>query len=211
MIELFKEKDLDDKLSQKKDVIVRDAQTIIIKNDEQLHRAADLLKSIKSLQKQINKCFDPSIKAAHDAHKEILEAKKRQSEPLKKAEKIIKPKIAQYQDEQEHIRREAERKLQEELRKKEEEKLLKEAIGNEAVLDEPVVVPVVKMEDTTKHEGISRVTEWHWRLKDFSIVPEEYKMLDEVKLNRVVRAMENNISIPGIEIYSEKKIRSKAW
>ena len=86
--------------------------------------------------------------------------KKKQSEPVEQAERIIKQKIAKYHTEQEQKRLEEQRKRQEGLRKQEEEKRLKEAeeTGDESILEEPIVVPEIKLEDTTKHEGISYQT-----------------------------------------------------
>lgn len=198
------------KLIKKTGNVYEEAKALVIQDDDQFHVASDILQAIKGLQKEIDAHYDPAIKKAHDAHKAILEAKKKQSEPLKQAERILKSKIVTYHDEQERIRREEERKRQEELRKQEEERRLNEAIetGDESALEEPVVVPEVKVEDTTKHKGISYSTIWKFRVKDKSKVPEEYKIIDEVKVGQVVRAMKENTSIPGIEAYPEKIARS---
>jgi hypothetical protein len=190
--------------------ILNEAKVLVIEDDEKFHFASDILQAIKGLQKEIDAHYDPAIKKAHETHKAILEAKKKQSEPLKQAERILKSKIVQYHDEQAQKRQEEERKRQEELRKKEEERRLNEAIetGDESVLEEPVVIPEVKIEDTTKHKGISYSTIWKFRVVDKAKVPEEYKIIDEVKVGQVVRAMKENTSIPGIEAYPEKIARS---
>jgi uncharacterized protein YoxC len=196
-------------LVKKTDTVLNDARALIIKDDKQFHFANDILKAIKGLQKEIDNYFDPAIKKAHKA---ILEAKKKKSEPLRQAERIIKSKVLKYHEEQERIRREEERKRQEDLRKQEEERRLKEAIetGDESVLEEALVIPEVKIEDTTKHEGVSYSTVWKFRVINKREVPEEYKILDEVKIGQVVRAMKENTKIPGIEAYSEKIVRSSS-
>jgi len=202
----------DRELVKKTGDVLSEAQGLAIQTDEQFHYAGDVLRTIKGLQKEIDEYFEPMISKAHAAHKAALDAKKVQSEPLLKAERIIKGKVVQYHDEQERIRREEERRRQEELRKQEEEKRLQEAIdtGDESVLDEPVMVPEVQLEDTTKHEGIAYQEVWKFRVVDKAKVPEEYKVIDEVKVRGVVRATKGKINIPGIEAYADKiaKVRT---
>jgi len=197
-------------IAQEAGLIVQDATALSIQNDEQFHSASSMLREIKRVQKEVDEYFDPAIKKAYETHKAILDAKKKQSEPLKKAERIIKSKVNEYHAEQERIRWEEERKRQEELRKQEEERRLKEAVdtGDETILDEPIVVPTVKLEDTTKHEGISYSEIWKFKVVDISKVPAEYKVVDEKKVNQVVRAMKGNTNIPGIEVYAEKVVRA---
>jgi len=198
-------------ITKESGLIVQKAIALKVENDEQLHFAYDLNKKIKLVEKRVNKYFDPSIKKAHETWKSNLAMKKKQSEPLKRAEKIIKSKTTLYHEEQERIRWEEERKRQEELRKQEEEYRLKEAVetGDESVLDEPIVVPVVKMEDTTKHEGVSYSKKWKARVVDFSKVPDEYKIINQVKINQIATATKGKINIPGIEVYAEKIERIK--
>jgi len=190
--------------------VLQEATALVIQSDMQFHSANDLLKLIKGLQKEIDEYFDPAIKKAHETHKEIINAKKKQSEPLVKAERIIKSKVVSWHEEREKERREEERRRNEELRKKEEERALQEAIetGDESILEEPIPVPEVKIEDTTKHEGINYSTIWQFRVIDTEKVPEEYKIVDEKKVGQVVRAMKENTNIPGIEAYSEKIVRA---
>jgi len=192
--------------------VLHEATGLVIQSDEQFHQANDMLKLIKGLQKEIDEYFDPAIRKAHETHREIINEKKRQSDPLVRAERIIKSKIVSWHEEQERVRREEERRRNEELRKKEEERVLQEAIetGDESVLEEPVMVPEVKVEDTTKHEGISYSLIWKFRVVDKEKVPEEYKIVDEKKVGQVVRAMKENTNIPGIEAYSEKIVRASS-
>ena len=198
-------------IAVKTDTVVQDAKVLVIQDDNKFHFANDLLKTIKGIRKKIDDYFDPAIKKAHAAWKENIAMKKKQSEPVEQAERIIKQKIAKYHTEQEQKRLEEQRKRQEELRKQEEEKRLKEAeeTGDESILEEPIVVPEIKLEDTTKHEGISYQTNWKFRVIDKKKVPEEYKIVDEKKVNGVVRAMKENTNIPGIEVYTEKITKAR--
>lgn len=198
-------------LSEKTDLVLSDVKTLTIKTDEQFQNAANFLKTIKAIQKEIDDYFDPAIRKAHEAHKEILNAKKKQSEPLQQAERILKSKISQYHAEEERKRLEEQRRIEEEARKKAEERRLNEAIetGDDSILDEPIIVPQVQVKDTTKTEGISYQDNWKFRVIDKKKVPEEYKMIDEKKIGQVVRAMKEKTNIPGIEVYPEKIVKAK--
>lgn len=198
-------------LIKKTDNILHEAKGFIIKTGEQFHLANDILITIKSLQKEVNQYFDPVIKKVHEAHKSILDAKKKQSEPLKQAEKIIKSKVLKYHEEQERIRREEELKRQEMLRKQEEERLLEVAIENddETILDETIPTPKIEVEDTTRHEGISYSLIWRFRIVDKAKVPDEYKIIDESKIRRIVQTMKEDTKIAGIEVYQDKIVKAR--
>jgi len=193
----------------KSDSLLDEANTLVIQDDDKFHFVNDLLKSIKSIRNKIDEYFDPAIKKTHAAWKENIAMKKKQSEPVEQAERIIKTKIAEYHTKQDQKRMEEEKRRQEVLRKQEEERKLTEAIetGDETILEEPIIVPEVKIEDTTKHKGISFSLIWKFRIIDKEKVPEEYKIVDETKVGQIVRAMKEHTSIPGIEAYSEKSTR----
>jgi len=210
IISILDDEPEDRELAKKTGNVLYDAQSLAIQNDKQFHYASDILRTIKGLQREIDEYFEPIIRKTHEAHKAALNAKKVQSEPLIKAERIIKSKVTTYHEARERVRREEERRRNEELRKKEEERVLQEAIetGDESVLEEPVTILEVKVEDTTRHEGISYSLIWKFRVLDKEKVPEEYKIVDEKKVSQVVRAMKENTNIPGIEAYSEKIVRA---
>lgn len=86
------------------------------------------------------------------------------------------------------------------------------------------VEPTVITKGTPKVQGVSYRTDWHWELdcggehcvkpEDFetthrpgcpggriSIVPEEYKMLDDARISKVVAALKQSHKIPGIRAY----------
>lgn len=189
--------------------ILSDAKALVIQDDDKFHFVNDLLKAIKGIRNKIDEYFDPAIKKTHAAWKENIAMKKKQSEPVEQAERIIKNKIAEYHTKRDQERMEEERRRQDILWKQEEERKLAEAIetGDETILDEPVIVPEVKIEDTTKHEGVSFSLIWKFRIINKEKVPEEYKIVDEKRVGQIVRANKAKTSIPGIEVYSEKSTR----
>src|SRR3990167_488271 len=155
--------------------------------------ATEFLLILKSIQKEIDETFNGPIEAAHASHKSILAAKKKHSEPITEAERIIKIKIGSYLAEQEKIRIAEERRLQEEARKRAEEEQLAEAVALEAsgesvaaeeLIQAPVqAAPVVLPKSTPKVSGISVKKMWKWRLMDATKVNREFLSVDETKVN----------------------------
>ena len=44
---------------------------------------------------------------------------------------------------------------------------------------------------------------WKWEVVDFSIVPDEYKVIDSSQLSAIARKHHDQKQIPGIRFYSE--------
>ena len=201
------------------------ATALTIASPQTYSDAGELLKDIKALRKEVDAAFDPIIEAAHKAHKEANTQKKRAELPLIEAEQILKRGLIAYDTEQERIRLVEERRLQALAREQEEARQLAEAaelerMANaatdlvdgyqlrreaEAVLEAPIVAPVVVVEKATpKIAGLSYREVWKFRVVDATKVPREYLAVDEQKIGGVVRAMKGAVNIPGIEVYAEK-------
>ena len=50
---------------------------------------------------------------------------------------------------------------------------------------------------------------WKFRVVNPDLVPREYLIIDEKKLNEIARTTKGTINIAGIEFYSEKSIRTR--
>ncbi|KKN10019.1 hypothetical protein LCGC14_1040740 [marine sediment metagenome] len=204
---------------QKTESAIEEAKGYQIDSPVVYEAAGLFLKGLKGIQKQINETFDPVVKSAYAAHKEAVKAKKKHMEPLNKAEAIVKDKIGTYAVAEEKKRRDEERILQEAARKQEEEARLKEAEEAEArgdtetveeILETPVVAPPVVLASVTpKVEGISYTTIWKFRIKNPAGIPDKYKLIDEVKIGKIVKAMKDQTNIPGVEVYSEQSVRAR--
>lgn len=101
------------------------ARDFKIVDNTQYTTAADRLKGLKGLMKQVADTFDPIIKKAHEAHREAVAQRKKHEQPLIEAESIYKKAMLTYQQEQEKIRMEQERKLREQAER--EQAKLREA------------------------------------------------------------------------------------
>lgn len=192
--------------------VERAGQIVINTNNDYL--AADsFCAGLKDLEKQVDAMFDEHIDAAFKAHRALTAKKKKFSEPIQDARKIIKGKLDVYERAQEAIREEQERKLQSEAKKQAEERALAAALAAEkdgdkqtsdAIMQEPVTVPVVAVAKFTPKTQTVLTTWWKFRVTDLMAVPREYLMLDEVKTGQVVRALKAQTKIAGIEAYSER-------
>lgn len=107
------------------------AKTFKITTPEQYNGAGNSLTGIKGLMKKIQDTFDPHIKRAFDAHRALVAERKAHEAPLIEAESILKRAMVEYNNEQERIRQEQERKAREQA-EKEQAKLREQAAAAEA-------------------------------------------------------------------------------
>lgn len=167
----------------------RDAMELQVQDTESLNQAKELILAIKDLKKCVEDERIKIVKPLNEALRNINNMFKKFTEPLLKADGILSEKILAFnRAEQERVAKEQE-KLEKKLQR-EEQKLKKQGID--------IALPRPQIESQV---DISTRKVIKWRVKDFSKVPEEYKMLDEVKITKAVRA---GLEIPGIEIYEEE-------
>src|SRR3990167_7348188 len=75
-------------VQQKAISAVEKARALKITDDILYVQAGELLKSLKGLQSQINETFDAPIRAAHEAHKTVLAARKKNWPRVGKPERL---------------------------------------------------------------------------------------------------------------------------
>lgn len=92
--------------------VVQTAGTMVIQTAENYTFAAGFLKQVKAAQKKVDDTFDGTIQSTHKAWKDALALKQTFEGPLKSAETTIKQKMLTFQQEQERIRLEEQRRLQ---------------------------------------------------------------------------------------------------
>lgn len=200
-------------------IAVREAGEITISNDPELETAGAFLVRLKRILKEIDETFNEPIASANKTHKDMLAAKKKHAEPLLQAERAVKGGIGKYQAEQRKLREDEEHRLRAKAYKEEEDRCLAdaEALASqgepeaaEELISQPVVAPPVVLPGPPKVAGVSTRTAWKWRETNFALVPKEYLILDERKINGVVRSMGKQTSIPGIEVYPEEVVSARA-
>ena len=90
------------------------ATAMVIKAPEHVELARDFIRGIKERRAKVDETFDKHIKAAHQAHKDLVATKRTFTDDLDEAEKIIKRKVGDYNVEQERLALEAQQKAQRE-------------------------------------------------------------------------------------------------
>ena len=87
------------------------------------------------------------------------------------------------------------------------ERLLEEPVEAPVVAPEPVFVAAPPAAAQPPHvSGYGFRTVWDIVVEDPALVPEEYKVVDEAKVKRVVNAMQGKISIPGIKVCPPRRV-----
>ena len=187
------------------------------------------LHAIKALQGEADATFDPIISKAHQAHAEALKQKRRITDPLTRAESLLKRNMGSYIQEQQRKQREEERRLREEAERvaaeaREVEIEEAEATGATteevaAIIQAPLrVAPVVTAPATPRMQGISSRENWKAEvtnllalIKFVAANPQFANLLqpNTVAIGGMARSMRSAMNIPGIKVWSESNIAAK--
>lgn len=202
--------------------LVAKAQQFVIANDTDYTAAADELKNVSALHKEIAAYFKPLVQAAHESHKKIKAKENEALQPLDEAKRVLSQVMGKYQADLERQRREQERLLQAEQRRIEEEHRLAKAIALEEAgeteaaerkLAIPEPAPLVKIESTApKVAGTASRTTWKFEVTDMSALPPEYKKtipyMERIEIE--VQHSKDAANIPGVRVWPETKVYARA-
>jgi hypothetical protein len=206
-------------LQQETNLAITKASELAITNNQDFELAGSMLVELKTYAKRVEEYWAEPKKSAHKAWKDICDREKAMLDPLNKAEKLIKGKMAEYQREQEAkeraIREELERRQREEA-----ERLLKEAqekeasgdiLGADLALAQAELMesaaPVATIQQASA-AGVSSRKVWKARVVDESLVPIEVagvviRPVDLSALNNLAKATKGKAKIPGVEFYED--------
>lgn len=203
------------------------ARRLAITSPDTYARAAEFLKIVKALRGKVAETFDAHITRAFQAHRALTAEKQKAEAPLTEAETVVKRAMVEYDQAERRRQQEAQRKADEAARRRAEDEQLARAAAMEteahefgdvalaeqatAVLETPVhaVAPTVEKQ-TPKVSGVSMRDNWKYRVTNPALVPREYLMLDESKIGRVVKAMKDATTIPGVEVFNDPIVASRA-
>jgi hypothetical protein len=203
-------------VDQAKAITVTDADTYTI--------AGNMWKDLGDMMDKIDETFNPLIEAAHRSHKAALAKKAEFYNPLKEARTNIKKLMSDYDQKQERLRQEEQRRLEVEARRQEEERRLQDAILAEelgeteeasAILEEPVqVAPVIVPKATPKRPGGPVYREvWSAQVTDIKAlckavadgrVSKECVQANMPALNKMATALKRTMNIPGVQAVSRR-------
>lgn len=166
-------------------LVVR-AEAIEISDDEDMEIAVNLLGGIATAKKKTEKQRKFFTEPLNQQVKKINDLFHIFTDPLLKAERIIKQKVAAYQVERE-------RKAQEKM-----VKALAEAQRGDEIM--PVVLPDQPQRTVQADMGSATIKKvWTFQIENPALVPEQYKVVDEKKIRAAVAS--GIREIPGVRIY----------
>lgn len=199
------------------------ARVLTITDEATFLAANEFLAADKQMQKLVHAAFDPTVDATRDAHNMALNQRQHYLNPLLEAERIVKPKLGAWLTEKDRLRREAQAKAQREAAEAERQRLAKLQAAIDAVnagkteeaekhFEEAVEIepPKPAIPEPVKAEGTHLRKEFKWRVVDLAAVPREFLALDRAKIEAVFRIQREKTTIPGIEIYEETTVVSRA-
>ncbi len=172
----------------------------VIKTAEDLKPATDDLVLIRGVKKNMEAKRKEYLAPLKEYTDNINNAFKTLMTPIDEADKITTDKMLVFRAEQDRIHREQERINADKLELARRE----EALTGEHTVDlTPIVVTPLAPRKTDTELGSAGVRD-NWKLievTDFTLLPDEYKIPDVVKLGKVIRAGLHNI--PGCKIENQ--------
>lgn len=216
---------LPDNVTAEASSIVKAASEIVIHDDLSYAEAGEFQRAARQLRQKVVTFFDPLVTKAHEAHKALTAARKRELDPVDAALLEVQRKMGAYQLECERQRREEEailRKQAEEAAREEAEATAEyhELMGNTASAEAvrahadhgaKLAANAVTVEPyAPKVDGQAARTTWGFEIEDESKIPRQYLTPDLKAIGAIVRARKGCIEIPGVKITSETKVTVKA-
>jgi len=177
------------------------AESRVVATVDDMKPATDDLNIISKLKKALEEKRKEYTQPINDHLKAVNEAFKTLMEPIEQADSINREKILAFQLKQKLIREEQERINALRLEAAQKEMELKGEITESVDLVE--VSPEAPKRVSTEMGTIGQRDNWKWEVMDFSLVPDEYKMINAGILTPVVKASKGKIVIPGIKIFNE--------
>ncbi len=202
-------------------VLVREAEGITIASDQEYQWAGAYLVRVATIQKNIVAAFKDAKEKAFTAHRAITKLEADLLAQPVKAGQIVKAALGRYQQEQERVRREQQARLQEKLVRQQEDQRIAEAealssaghqVEAEALLDAPVLAPVVEMERPAA-AGVSTRKAFRFRVIDVAKINPEFLIPDETKIRKTVNALGADavkVVGAGIEVYEDRIVAVRA-
>lgn len=207
-------------LEQQVNPIVAQATAFAITSAATYEDGGAFLKRVAVAKRTVTEFFDPLVKRAHELHKSLTAARGRLTGPLELAEGTVKRRMADYQQEQERIRRAEELRLQEIARAAEQkrrdaevEALAQQGRDQEALelIDAPIpVAPIALPAATPKVQGVSTRKVWRFEVVNSLLIPREFLIVSEQLIRQRVNALGDRANIPGVRVWADSQVAVRA-
>ena len=201
-------------------VVVTEARSLTVKNDEDYARAQEMWMSLRQQMKNLDAAYDEVIKASHTAWETALAKKASFYDKVEDGAKFLKGLMGAYEEAQKKIRLAEESRLRAEAIKAEEDRKLQEALNapkeeQDAILAEPIVIAPVVVQDTTPKVKGGPVYRTIWNAEVTSLIELVQSVakgetpLGAVEANMTYlnrRAISDNVEfrVPGVKAVSRK-------
>ena len=203
--------------------VIDAAKSLAIGNVEDYQMGQGLMAEIKARIKTLEEVRMSQTRPLDESKKKIMDFFRGPIQKLEDAKNYLNGVMVRWTEEQERIRREEERKLQEAARKRAEEEALQQALEAEAagdkqeaeqIIQEPVYVPPIKVVSEIPKSKESHVRET-WSAEGFDLMmtvraiaggkaPLQSIKYDDTFLNGQARSYKQNLNIPGVRAVSKK-------
>lgn len=184
------------------------ATDLKIAKAEDLELATDGLSVISKLKKAVGEKQKEYLQPFKEHIAEVNEAFKRLMEPILAADSLTREKVAAYYAEQARIRREQEEVNRLRMEAAEKEMALKGELSESVNLVEVTPEPAKTVQADLGTAGMT--DSWKYEVFDFSLLPDEYKVVDTAMLTAIARKHHDRKEISGVRFYNEPHITVKA-
>ena len=224
----FKDVNVNVSLSEKAEEMAQEASNVLvtyqnskIANNDQYTKAGEVLKEIKTRIKALDEERKSMTKPIDESKSRIMNFFRKPIGWLQDAESAIKRAMLSFQQEQDRIRREQERKLAQEASEREErekKRLEARALKADEKGQEAKAEALREQKEEVQHQapilpdrvekvqGISTKKIWKFEITDQNQIPREYMIPDLKTIGAIVRATKGAKPIAGIHIFSEDTI-----
>lgn len=206
-------------------LIVEQARTMTIANDEQYRYVAETLLGVKDMRAKIASVFDDNIRRADQLHKALLKEKREAEASAVEAERILKALLVTWDDQQARLTADA-RAAHEAERREQDAITLAEAInaenagdfarGDELRASLHVTLPLA-VQPSPKVEGVSFRETWSAKVVDLAALVKAaaahtpwiaFLNPNMAALNAQARSLKSRMAIPGVEAICVKGVAS---
>ena len=189
-----------------------EAKMLVVNSPESYRYADTFCVQISEREKRVKADFADAKKKAFDAHRAVCAQEQGHLDGWAGIRKLLKGKMDAWEKADDDRRlaeearlREVNRKLAEEAAQAqalEAERLGEKALA-EAIINAPVIVaPAVVESNVPKAETVIR-RKWFAVIENATLIPRDYLLPDEQKLNAMARAVKGPSNIPGVRFESE--------
>ena len=198
-------------LQEKFEVLKSVAGNVVVKDDETLKIAEELMQRLKTEISEVEEILGTAKAELYEVYKKGMARYNEQFKPREALKKELSKKCAKYRYDVEEAARIETRRLEDIERKRLEEIRIQEAQEleeqgrkeeAEAVIEQPISVAPIPISKPVQTTGVSTRDNWKMRMISPDLVPREYCIPNITLLNQEARMWKGKKKIAGVEFYN---------